>query len=372
MNNIIKVIFPLLLILSGTYLYSDDLVIKIPQKFHNEYLPLPPFPEESVNKLEEVDYNKKLEILDVRYLEQNEISYKYYFEILNLNIKNRYSLDGKFIIGTGENSLIYTGINTEATSNNFGVEIYSDYNLESSETFLGYSEFRFPVELQTFFYPESLSFKLSGKYRDYNNLFYVMFGYSSNYIYDLELKIDTLLYPQIKVSNIEDNLLVCGALNYKSSKLRISPGFIYTNDNAFPKLNLIMDHNIAKTKISTILSESELNYSLITSYKNIIEPGLGFGYNIGTNYEPINPEVIITTSYKLFNGEVRLWKNYFKAYLSFINDNITSIISLKLSTLDKFEINYEQEYKNLSLESGLSKEENDYGFFIAFGYKVVI
>lgn len=367
MNSIIKVIFPLLLIIFNISLYSKDLVIKIPQKFHRDTLPLPPFPTQSVNKLEVIDNSKNLNLFNVRDLKQNKIKYKYYFGVLNLDLSNEYLLDGQFGFGS-DNSSIHTYLNSVFTNNHFRFDLFADYNTEPSNTYIAYFDYRFPVEFETKIYPRKLGFETEGEYRTYNRLFNLLLGYQNSIYLDLYLKANTFINPNLKLK-YDENVYI----DYLSNISKyFSIGGYYVNSNVFPKVNYQYYFKRYKLNFKTDIEEDILNYSLTGSLNKEVNPGIGFAYNIDTAYQLQNPEIVFKLDYKKFNSDIRVWENYFKSYLSFINEDITSIISLKLTSLYNYKISYEQIYKNLSLTSNLDRihDKLEYGFTL--GYKVVL
>lgn len=330
-------------------------------------MPLPPFPTQSINKLEAVDNTKKLNLFNVRDLKQNKIEYKYYFGVLNFDLSNEYLLDGQFGFGS-DNSSIHTYLNSVFTNNHFRFDLYADYNKEPSSTYLTYSDYRFPIKFETKIFPKKLGFETIGEYRTYSRLFILLLGYDDSIYFDLNLKANTFINPTLKL-RYDENLYI-DYLSIISKQFSI--GGYYIKNSVFPQANYQYIFNRYKLNLKTAIEGDILNYSLTGSLNSKINPGLGFAYNIDTSYQLQNPEIILKLDYINFYSDIRVWGNYFKTYLSFINEDIASIISLKLTSLNNYKISYEQIYKNLSLSSNLDRVEDTVSYGFTLGYKVVL
>lgn len=372
MNISIKILLTLYIISFPYTPFASEIIIKVPEKFHNRSLPLPPFPDEAINRLEEKNYFEQLVFNSVRSINQDKIEYIYYFNILDFTLTKRYMLEGLFTLSIDEDKT-YTSLSPTVQSNHFGLFSNVTNNSVLNNSYISYIDYRLPIYIGGKLFFNIDRFESIFKYESYNHSLDMVAGIEEDNLYgSLSYKNRYKINPYIDI-NFRDNLDFVTGLGSSLIYSKYLFGISYFSEAFQPFVKFDFLYNRFNLNLNTnIDSNKNVNYRLLTGYKKTLYYLIGPGYNFSSDLEPINPELILASNILWGEKIIILSTKYIKGQFSFINNYLNTIISFEFFNYDNYEISAEIIYNNILFESGFTQNSDNFDFTIGCSYKVVL
>ncbi|MGL1891710.1 MAG: hypothetical protein OCD02_08785 [Spirochaetaceae bacterium] len=334
MNVIInRVLIILILTISFiSQINSQDIVITIPDKFTVLDLPLPPFPKEIINSIEVINYDSELiNDIFVRPILQDSISYIYYPNILNNRLTSNGLLYQVFSLETDFSSIMLS-YNPEYSTNNYSISSLisydSDENLVDAE--VTYNEYRFPIDIKVTSNFLDLSLELSLSYYDYTK-FWSITPFISQDLSSIYLKYidDTFIRPTAQFI-YDTNNNYWGSFGLGGIDFRV--GIATYTDYFFPYLEYTKTLGKSLVGVVTNIDEDRIDYRVVYEYNSRFLAGLGTELLEG--YSDFEPYLMFSEDFIFGQREYRISMEELNFSFSFINEHITSIISLEFLNLE--------------------------------------
>lgn len=371
MNITIKTLLTLHFICLPFFLYSTEIIIKVPEKFRNTNLPLPPFPNEAINRLEEVEFFQELNLSEVRSINQKKIEYIHYFNILDFTLEKRYMLIGGFSLSL-EKEKMHTSLFPVIRSNHFGIFTNATNDSLLNNSFISYVDYRLPVYIGGKVFFNTDKYESTLKYESYNHNLNMTIGFEEENPYG------TLLYknrykinPHIDI-NFNDELDFIAGLGSSLLYSRFTFGVSSFSELYQPFIKYDFLHKKLNLNINTDIDQNNLNYRLLAGYKHNRYYLIGAGYNLTHDLNPVNPELVLSSNTLWGKKIIALSSEYIKGQFSFINNYINTIIFFEFFNADNYEVSAEIIYNNILIESGYIKNSDSFEVAISCSYKVVL
>lgn len=351
MNNTIKFLI-IILILNSSFLNqinAQEITITIPQKFNINEFPLPPFPEEIINKLEVIDYESDLlGIIKIREIELDNFEFNYYNEFLNNRIHKKSFLYHESKLGTDFESF-YIGYNPEYYNNFYYISGNIEYDFGTQLVNLNaiYKEYRLPVSLNVLFdlQKQSLNFSLGQK--DYFNEWYI------NPIISLNSSSISLYYNENRnIFPLVDLNFTSTTNNYGAVALGLDSfrlGVTILNLNPMPYFTFKKDFKNWGFLVDTNVNAELFDYNMNIIFRKDVYLGLGLGLTMSEDYNDFTPYLLFRENYLFGERTYKLSGSEFSFVCSFINDDLTSIILFNIQNINNFTLGLEMEYKEFGL-----------------------
>lgn len=362
MNKTFTIIYLIIIFVSNWNLYSNEIVITIPDKYNNKTLPLPPFPKESLSRLEVVDENI-LDDITLRTIGIKELSYRYLPEFLTFSIDQDRYYEQSFFIGTDLKTTEF-GYSYSSFSNLNSFTIGGDYSFIESEYDLNVegSIYNSVVDLNSELSlgDKSLLFEIND--RDYYtqwsiNLGYITEGFNMDLLYDSKNNFHPFFELGYHYGDILNGSFALGSSN-------VSAGVSYLNSRIYPYLK--MDWGVVD--FITIKEEDEMDYSVsfTPSLQHLFSIKTGLlidDYTVNTPYLSIEEDIfwgsrVYTISYDNLSVE-----------FNFINNLINTIITVTLSSEYNYLITLDFSWMNIwSIIGEFEYTDTTTSLFLGFNY----
>lgn len=327
MNSNIKILIIILVFTSN--IFARELIITIPEKYGLNYLPLPPFPEEVMNSLDEVSNTEVLlNTQVVRDIKLNSINYTYYPEFLDFGIGNRSFLSHSGGIETDLKGvkLLYLA---EYAGNNFVIN--GGLSFDTKQTLLNikgeYREFRLPIDLSITGSMDDLEYSMTAGQTDYYRSWSINPGLKNgNLFINIDYKDRRFIKPYFSfdyISSVENSGVA--ALGWKSFRTGLS----FINYSIYPYIEYTKIFNQLDLNLKSEVNNEKVDYRVTGTIINKNFIALGLGNTIANNYKEYNPYLYIRENILPGTREYQISMEDINFKCSFIKDQFKAIISLK-------------------------------------------
>lgn len=379
MNINIKKIVIILVLFIKIFLpiFGREIIITVPDQYNTTDLPLPPFPNEVINRLDQNNYEDEIIInQNVRDIPQVKIVYKYYRNFLNQNISNKLSLYNTFG-GESDFESVSLYYKPELFNNNFFFQASAQYNLITADYdfYINYREFRLPLDVGIKGELQDRSLLMSLKYTDFLTKLSLEGEFNKDLIgVNLLYSYNSSFMPYVHgaYNNLGDYYGALGlGWDWSILDFRLGPGVI--NGSVFPYIDLNFKKGLFLINIDTKVSEDNLDYlgELGFNNKNYFKLGGGLTvYKPGDKYEPyISLRENIIAGYRTY----RLYKDKFLFDFEIYKKLYTTLFSITIEELNLYTILVENsKYNKYIIRSSMTynREEKEFTGNIQFEYKV--
>lgn len=328
MNNTIKSLIIILLLSFTSKIFTQELVITIPEQFSINDLPLPPFPLEVINKMDEEIYD--IGLLDdsiVREISLNEIEYIYYPEFLEFKISNKVYLSHNVILESDITN-IKSSYLSNFSNNNYLLTTGLGFNTDdnSIDLVLEYNEFRLPIDLSVEGSLEDNDIFFSFGDENYFSTWMLTQGIDDNDLFiEGTFKNDISLKPFFDIGFKDINqYYISSALGWPLFRGGIS---VVSND-LYPFIEIEKKVNKFIYRFETTADYEYIDYNLSATYINSNIISIGIGSTLEDNYNSIEPYIYLEENFLFGNREYKFSIDDINIEFDFINDYLTSIISI--------------------------------------------
>ena len=146
MNTNIKILLIILIhVIFQLKVSTQEIIIKVPEKFNEKVLPLPPFPLEIISQLNVENLDNNIDNIEIRSVDIDKINYKYWYEFLNNTVHKKSQIYQSISIDTNFED-ITLGHSIDYQNNNFDFTAFSKVGISMNplNLYIGFKEFRLP------------------------------------------------------------------------------------------------------------------------------------------------------------------------------------------------------------------------------------
>lgn len=326
MNNIIKLLIIILIVTSK--IFSQELIITVPDQYVISDLPLPPFPKEVIHSLEEISYDKiLLKKFALRSIILDQISYIYYPEFLDFKIDDRSIFSHTTEIKSGFEDVKISYLTTYE-NNRYSISGGIGFNSEENliDAVINYNEYRLPMDVGIIGSLEDKDLSLVISQKNYFREWSLETGLDEELFFvTADFRDDRLLRPFVSLGfkSSEDYYgSIAFGKDWFRTGISLSDGYIY------PYVGLIKDFRLLQLKLDTNICFEYVDYMSSLILKNSGSLEVGFGTEVSEEYTVFDHYLYLSESFLFGSREYIVSTEDINVEFSFIKDSITSIISL--------------------------------------------
>lgn len=361
--NKILVILILTIILTSA-LYSKEIVITVPEQYNTSELPLPPFPKEFVNKLDEEVYESDiLSKQSVRWLKQRKISYKYYIDIYQSDLSNKMYLGHTVMLSTDFDDFIGY-YKPELYNNNFLLGSYIEYDTDQSIFDFGaeYKEYRLPVNLELSGEKEDEIVFFNIDYTDYFSKVRLETFYQKNFYGTFLFRDDRFIRPLVTAGYYDDSdYYTALALGYNFNRADVRLGPVVVNDNIYGYCDIDFNYNHIIINADTIVERDKIEYLLESGYKKNSYLKLGGGLTVVDETDrDFNPFISLKENLILGEREYRFYEDEVSIVFKVLRNSMLTQFSVSIVELNNLVFTVENGiYNRYNVKSSLEYDNSN-------------
>ncbi len=369
MNTNIKILLIILIhVIFQLKVSTQEIIIKVPEKFNEKVLPLPPFPLEIISQLNVENLDNNIDNIEIRSVDIDKINYKYWYEFLNNTVHKKSQIYQSISIDTNFED-ITLGHSIDYQNNNFDFTAFSKVGISMNplNLYIGFKEFRLPFILIAEFEELYPSITLKDQSYDYYWSFYL--SNRENNSIKIKYKGNYRLNYLLEFNYVDKNIYGSGGLGYDFFKIGLS----FQKLVLFPYLDIYLKLDPLLMKFETLSLNNVMDYRISMHYKkNNMDFSLLLGSLIDNEYRLKTGYLSIGENLFWGKREYSISANDFRIVSSFINGNFTGIIEFNMDFINSYIYLVGIKYRDIfRLDSSLTIKNNTiYEVGIKFRYNL--